>query len=252
MRKKVVRCALQENKPIFENECLLKKGQLKSDRKCQSCNLFGSPKSNPKRKKEKPLETLNEAAGIKKGRWFSHPTSIAGDQKAFEEHYEEDNNPLHLMHAFNHAVEYGIAIPQWVQNRIYQAFDLYMSGNNSSLDVLLGCKKRGRGTVKERFETRGRNVELMTAMDMLIRQGMSIEDAAEVAHEYINKQGNYSPNCGKLSKMYYSKGKKQLQAVHEYPPMWSQKVLRSAPEAIQEKYPNIFNFNSDSYGSTTN
>lgn len=196
-------------------------------------------KPKPKPKREKPPETANEPVRTKARSFYDHPTSIAGLQEAFKEHYEENNNPLHLMLAFNHAVEHGTVIPQWVQSRIYQAFDFYMRNNNSSLDVLLGCKKRGPRTVKERFETRGRNVELMTTMDALVRQGMHVEDAAIIAHEYVHKQGNYSPNPEKVRQMYYSGWKKRLQGITQYPPLWD--FLRSVPDAIKGKYPEIFN-----------
>jgi hypothetical protein len=58
--------------------------------------------------------------------WFDdHPTTIAGYQKAFKEHYEENNDPQHLMLAFNHAVQHGIAKPQWVIEGLDKTFDKY-------------------------------------------------------------------------------------------------------------------------------
>lgn len=60
-----------------------------------------------------------------KTNWFNHPTSIAGNQEAFKKHYEENNDPQYLMRAFNHAIQYGIAIPQWVIEGLDKKFDKY-------------------------------------------------------------------------------------------------------------------------------
>lgn len=221
---------------------------LRHSSNCQICPLKDRIKPNlsktilkpkPKPKREKAPETANKAVRIKVGMRYDHPTSIASLSKVFKKNYEKDNDPLTLMLAFNHAVEYGIPIPQWIKNRIYQAFDLYINTDSPPLDILFGCKKQGPWTVKERFKTKGRKVKLMMTMDALIRQGMRVEDAAIVAHEYIHNRGDYSPTPEKVRQMYYSGGKKMLQAVTQYPPLWD--VLRSAPEAIKKRYSDIFN-----------
>jgi hypothetical protein len=223
---------------------------LRHSSNCQVCPLKDRIKPNPykavvkpkhKSMKEKTPVTPNELPKIKAGMSHNHPTSIAGAQEAFRKQFEEDNSPITLMLAFNHAVEYATAIPQWVQNRIYQAFDLYMSSHNASLDILLGCKKRGPHTAKERFETKGRNIKLMTAMDMLIRQGLRVEDAALAAHDYIRNQGDYTPNPDKVRTAYYSGWNKRLQTVTEYPSSWVKEVLQSTTEKIRKRYPDIFN-----------
>lgn len=240
--KKLIRCKrLTDPKPIWDDQCPVKAGRLKFNKECQSCSLFESPKPNLKPKKDKLLEPVNKKVEIKGKMIYSHPKSIAGSQEAFKEHYKEDNNTQHLMLAFNHAVENGIPIPQWVIDRVYEAFNCYMDDNNNpSLDVLLGCKKRGPWTVKERFKQRGKKVDLMTAMDILKRQGIRVVDAAVVAHEYIHNRGSYVPNPEKVRTMYYSEWKKKLQKICEYPQDMIEAVLQSAPEEIQRKYPRIF------------
>jgi len=44
MGNKVIRCALEDNKAIFESECPVKEGRLKAARKCQSCSAFRTSK----------------------------------------------------------------------------------------------------------------------------------------------------------------------------------------------------------------
>ena len=271
-----VKCALFEDREIPEDKCHFKKwpSQYSKNRYCQGCEYYAQvarlqDESEPlelsqqteneenstitKKQRRRNQSLLNNPLMEKPPRYYDKtvPLSLEIDR----ERYEKDQNPIWLIHAFTVAVEFKLDIPLWVIEKLDEVFQKYLYGvfekeKDRSLDILMGCRGRGRySKAVEKFERRGRDVQLMTDMDMLIRQDMSPGDAAEVVY----KHNRISPTPEKIRQMYYDKRykwKAQLQEIKNYDdPIRIEALLKSAPEALrgrytdkalQKKYPNIF------------
>ena len=177
-----------------------------------------------------------------------HPDSIKLEQEAFRDHYTKDHNPLNVLLAFNHAHEEGIPLSDWVVDRLYVAFSLYLEDRNkASLDSLLGLTPRGPGTVKDRWQTRNRNIQLAAHIDSLVRKGMRVEDATFLVWYYFRNPKEPVPSTDKLRIMYFGIRKDfQLDAIKEYPRHWLQDIFERAPnmsakyQATIKRYSQIF------------
>jgi hypothetical protein len=183
--------------------------------------------------------------------WFKE--SYPFFSKAFQKHYKKDHNPVYLIHCFTEAVRYNLDIPPWVIKRLNQAFQEYLYNvfekeEHRSLDKLLGCKKgKGQSPASVAYERMGRDIEIMTDMATLMRQGLTDADAAKVAYEH--NIGSFSPNPERIRKDYYNDGwKSKFDEVIVFPERAVKSLLKFAqeklqkyytPEALRKKYPNI-------------
>ena len=270
MAKLKVKCALFEDREIPGDKCHFKKwaSEYSKNRYCQGCEYYAivarlQNESEPlelsqqteneenstitKKQRRRNQSLLNNPL-MEKTQMYDKtvPLSLEIDR----ERYEKDQNPIWLIHAFTDAVEhikcgFKLDIPPWVIKKLDEVFQKYLYGvfekeKDRSLDILMACKGRGRySKAVEKFERRGRDVQLMTDMDMLIRQDMTPGDAAEVVYEH----NRISPTSEKIRQMYYDKRykwKAQLQKIKNYDdPMRIEALLKSAPEALRERYPDM-------------
>jgi hypothetical protein len=182
--------------------------------------------------------------------------------KAYQEHYGKDKNPMPLFRAFIEAIrhketikqskeaEYCYPVPYWIIIEFYEVFKKYVDGKekNISLDRLFGCKKgKGQSPAIKEDERRQRNLNLMTDMATLMRQGLTDADAAKVAYEH--NIGSSSPNPKRIRQDYYNDGwKSEFDEVIVFPERAVRSLLKFAqeklpkyytPEALRKKYPNI-------------
>jgi len=99
--------------------------------------------------------------------------------EAHRKHYEEKHNSLTLMLAFTEAVKYKQTVPEWIVKKLDEVFRQYLFGTfekekDRSIERLLDLKKgKGQSPATEEFERWGRDIQLVTTMDMLIRHGIS-------------------------------------------------------------------------------
>jgi hypothetical protein len=157
-----------------------------------------------------------------------------------KEHYDQDQNPIHLMHAFTWAHEYKLDIPSWVIEKLDEVFNQYLDdGYTGSLDALMGCTRgRGQDRAKTEFERDGMYVNLMADMDVLIRRGVKVKDAAKISHDHNQLLHFFPPNPDKIRQMYYD-WKPRLKMIGEYPPEDLPEILKDAPKHIIKKYPHL-------------
>ncbi len=162
----------------------------------------------------------------------------------FKQHYEKDNNPIHLMKAFTEAFRYKLDIPIWVIRRLDEVFQEYLYSENEeskaepSLDELMGCKRgRGRDTARQELERYDRDLRLVMDVDILERHGMKVRDAALVSREHNSNL--FPPGHEKVRQMYYH-WKDRLAKINQYSKFKLPEILKSAPEEIRKKYPDLF------------
>jgi hypothetical protein len=80
------------------------------------------------------------------------------------------------MLAFLSAYHHNYPIPIWVMEKLNEAFGAYEYGDHPySLDDLLGCTRgKGKAPARKDYETGDRDVKLMTGVDILVRQGLTV------------------------------------------------------------------------------
>ena len=79
----------------------------------------------------------------------------------------------------------------------------------------------------------------MTNMDLLIRRGVTVTDAAKILFEYNKRLGLSPPNPEKIRQMYYD-WKLQLEKITEYPLFDLPEILQNIPREIAKKYSFLF------------
>lgn len=247
-------CEIEERK-VSKGRCLHDMGGTQpGNQTCPECSYFKSlnplimpskgstiPNKPPKRSLKK---NPGQPRAIMEIPQMQYKKSYRDFFKIYRENYAKDASPITLMFVFTEAVRYRVDIPAWVIKKIDEIFQSYLYGEfkkekKHSLDTLFGLKKgKGQAPAKVKFERTCRDFQLMTTMGMLIRQGISRMDAAEIASER-NNQGNF-PIIGvdKVNQMY-DEWRDRLQRVTEYPES-PKDVLQFVSETIRKKYPNIF------------
>lgn len=100
--------------------------------------------------------------------------------------YESGNNPLSLIGAFGMAYRYGLPIPEWILENLFNKFLEYNKNDGKkSLDHIFGFKgKKGPGTTAfSKMEIQKRDMFIMSVIHgWKSFYGLTIGDAAEVAY----------------------------------------------------------------------
>ena len=142
------------------------------------------------------------------------------------------------MKAFLSAHEYGLPIPEWIQNAIGDAFQKYI--DDSKRKYYVGRDFRIRRHLAEvlcasAYHLRDRDVQLYSAIDLLRRKGMMVTDAVSVAYEYFSSRQWDPPNKKKIRITYYEKWKTKLAKITVPAEDEIGELLYSSPDKIRKK-----------------
>lgn len=174
---------------------------------------------------------------------FYYPEDAQETIELYHQRYKVTKNPLELMRAFCTAFGGGLGqdFPEWVLQRLYDAFQAYLEGPHQkgkedvSFDVLLKCKRgKGQATIKAEAAQRGRDLILMTSIDILLRYStLNVQDAAGIV---VNHHRSLSPPSEiTVAKRYYDeKWKEQLSKIRMYPERDIKALLDLVPKEFRK------------------
>ena len=152
------------------------------------------------------------------------------------EQYETTNNPKDLFRAFCIAYEYGIKLPEWVGDNIYDVFREWIETGNS-LDILFKAKISGSGKTSpfNKIKFYDRDLLIMEAVNILNRYAkITIEEATEKTVDILRFLSPPSP--AQVAKMYYKdKWHKRLSMI-KYSANMITSILSGDQQAIKDAF----------------
>lgn len=173
---------------------------------------------------------------------FYYPEDAQETIELYRQRYEETENPLALMQAFCTAFGCGLGqdFPEWVLQRLYDAFQAYLKEPHQkgkhSLDELLKCKRgKGQATIKAEAEQYGRDLILMTSIDILLRYStLNVKDAAGIVVNHHRSKLSPPSEITVAKRFYDEKWKEQLSKIRMYPEHDIKALLDLVPEEFRK------------------
>lgn len=151
--------------------------------------------------------------------------------------YAKTGDPHALLLAFMDAYEWGLPIPPWVGDALHDAFDRCLRYGDSLDRLLKLTAGRGETSPYAAIRLKHRDSKLISAVDVLVREGVRVTDAARIAVESVRYLS--PPNPEKVRQLYYKR--KRQNDGKPIPHFDSvEELLRKAPVEIRKKYRHLF------------